>query len=182
LSHLRSTTSGESYSTIILFAGSDLFNEGNSNRRICQGEPHSFAETCSLLHLQDLDDIKVTEVPQPHAKDGEVIVQIAAAGVNFVDILYVRRGSYSVLHLWHLLCFFPPKSTRARMLRDSFRKLNILRFSFSKGEQLYMVGVSCCGIFDFNINKCRFHQILSTIVFSVRLVTHISAGTRKASK
>ena len=54
-----------------------------------------------------------------------MIVQIAAAGVNFVDILYVRKGSYSVLYLWHLLCFFPPKSLRARMLRGSFRKLNV---------------------------------------------------------
>jgi NADPH:quinone reductase-like Zn-dependent oxidoreductase len=41
--------------------------------------------------MQDLDEINVSEVATPQADEGEVIVQIAAAGVNFVDILYVRR-------------------------------------------------------------------------------------------
>ncbi|KAE9366987.1 quinone oxidoreductase [Stipitochalara longipes BDJ] len=40
--------------------------------------------------VRDLDDIKVSRVPRPQAKDDEVIVQIIAAGVNFVDILYAR--------------------------------------------------------------------------------------------
>ncbi|KAN0091976.1 quinone oxidoreductase [Hyaloscypha variabilis] len=40
--------------------------------------------------VRDLDDIKVSEVPQPQAKNGEVNVQIVAAGVNFVDLLYAQ--------------------------------------------------------------------------------------------
>ncbi|KAH8752658.1 quinone oxidoreductase [Hyaloscypha sp. PMI_1271] len=40
--------------------------------------------------VKDLDEIKVSEVPNPQAREGEVIVQIVAAGVNFVDILYAR--------------------------------------------------------------------------------------------
>jgi hypothetical protein len=32
-------------------------------------------------------------VSEPQAKDGEVLVQIVAAGVNFVDILYVSFAS-----------------------------------------------------------------------------------------
>ena len=48
---------------------------------------------------QDLDDIKISKVPQPQAKDGEVLVQIVAAGVNFVDILYV-----SFIPTWVQLC------------------------------------------------------------------------------
>ena len=43
-----------------------------------------------LNAAQDYDEIKISEVvPKPQAKDGEVIVKVHAAGVNFVDLLYV---------------------------------------------------------------------------------------------
>lgn len=41
--------------------------------------------------FQDYDEIKVSEVPQPRPREGEVLVKIAAAGVNFVDLLYVSH-------------------------------------------------------------------------------------------
>ncbi|KAF8852826.1 zeta-crystallin [Acephala macrosclerotiorum] len=40
--------------------------------------------------VNNYDDIKISEVPQPRARDGEVLVKIDAAGVNFVDLLYAR--------------------------------------------------------------------------------------------
>jgi NADPH:quinone reductase-like Zn-dependent oxidoreductase len=43
--------------------------------------------------MQHLHEIKVSEISKPQAKDGEAIVQIAAADVNFVDLLYVRYFS-----------------------------------------------------------------------------------------
>jgi hypothetical protein len=42
-----------------------------------------------LIHSQKYDEIKISEVTKPRAKEGEVVAQIAAAGVNFVDLLYV---------------------------------------------------------------------------------------------
>ncbi|KAH8594736.1 zeta-crystallin [Bisporella sp. PMI_857] len=38
----------------------------------------------------DYSEIEVSEVPDPSPKNGEVKVQIAAAGVNYVDLLYCR--------------------------------------------------------------------------------------------
>ncbi|KAG4427847.1 hypothetical protein IFR05_016672, partial [Cadophora sp. M221] len=40
--------------------------------------------------VEKIDDIEISEVPNPEPKDGEVLVQIEAAGVNFVDLLYAR--------------------------------------------------------------------------------------------
>jgi len=40
--------------------------------------------------VKNYDEIQVSEVANPQLKDGEVIVQIAAAGLNFVDLLYAR--------------------------------------------------------------------------------------------
>jgi len=42
-----------------------------------------------LIRSQNYEEIKISEVTKPRAKEGEVVVQIAAAGVNFVDLLYV---------------------------------------------------------------------------------------------
>ncbi|KAG9236455.1 quinone oxidoreductase [Amylocarpus encephaloides] len=40
--------------------------------------------------INSYDEIKISNVPKPQPQDGEVLVQIAAAGVNFVDLLYCR--------------------------------------------------------------------------------------------
>ncbi|CZR56041.1 related to quinone reductase [Phialocephala subalpina] len=40
--------------------------------------------------VQKYDDIQISEVSQPRAREGEVLVKIEAAGVNFVDLLYAR--------------------------------------------------------------------------------------------
>ncbi|KAG0645456.1 NADPH:quinone reductase [Hyphodiscus hymeniophilus] len=40
--------------------------------------------------VKDYDEIEVSEIPKPQTKDGDVLVQVAAAGVNFVDLLYAR--------------------------------------------------------------------------------------------
>jgi len=67
-------------------------------------------EVPNLTHAsQDLDDIKVSEVPQPQAKNGEVNIQIVAAGVNFVDLLYVRLAS-ALCQLWSFGPSFVPVS------------------------------------------------------------------------
>ena len=38
---------------------------------------------------EDLGQINVSNVPQPRAKSDELLIKVVAAGVNFVDILYV---------------------------------------------------------------------------------------------
>ncbi|PVH88147.1 zeta-crystallin [Cadophora sp. DSE1049] len=40
--------------------------------------------------VERIEDVRISEVPSPEVKDGEVLVQIEAAGVNFVDLLYAR--------------------------------------------------------------------------------------------
>ncbi|KAL5327682.1 hypothetical protein ACEPPN_005384 [Leptodophora sp. 'Broadleaf-Isolate-01'] len=40
--------------------------------------------------VDKIEDIRISEIPVPEPKDGEVLVQIEAAGVNFVDLLYAR--------------------------------------------------------------------------------------------
>jgi hypothetical protein len=42
---------------------------------------------------QDYDEIRVSEVTKPQPKEGEVVVRVIAAGVNFVDLLYVSLFS-----------------------------------------------------------------------------------------
>ena len=44
---------------------------------------------------QNYNEIIVTEILTPQRKDDEVLVQIVAAGVNFVDLLYVSLSSFS---------------------------------------------------------------------------------------
>ena len=39
------------------------------------------------------DRLELTEVPDPEPADGEVVVRVRAAGVNFADVL-VRQGRY----------------------------------------------------------------------------------------
>lgn len=36
-----------------------------------------------------LDEISVTDLPLPQPKSDELLIKVIAAGVNFVDILYV---------------------------------------------------------------------------------------------
>jgi len=44
----------------------------------------------NLIDIQkDYDELQVTEVPKPRVKEGEVLVKVEAAGVNFADLLYV---------------------------------------------------------------------------------------------
>ncbi|KAG9243647.1 zeta-crystallin [Calycina marina] len=45
---------------------------------------------CIDRFVENYNDIKVTEVTRPNPKNGEILIQIAAAGVNFVDLLYCR--------------------------------------------------------------------------------------------
>ncbi|KAH8655921.1 zeta-crystallin [Ilyonectria robusta] len=37
-----------------------------------------------------LDDIRVSDVPPPQPRAGEILIRVVAAGVNFVDILYAQ--------------------------------------------------------------------------------------------
>lgn len=41
-----------------------------------------------------LDDIRVSDVPRPQPRTGEILIRVVAAGVNFVDILYVRAAHF----------------------------------------------------------------------------------------
>ena len=38
---------------------------------------------------KEYHELEVSEVPKPQVKDEEILVRVAAAGVNFVDLLYV---------------------------------------------------------------------------------------------
>lgn len=46
---------------------------------------HEFGESLDRLH--------VSNISRPRAKDDEILVKVVAAGINFVDILYVRGSS-----------------------------------------------------------------------------------------
>lgn len=39
---------------------------------------------------QSLDQVHVSKIPQPIPEDDELLIRVEAAGVNFVDTLYVR--------------------------------------------------------------------------------------------
>ena len=41
------------------------------------------------------DNLKVVEIPKPTPGPGDVIVKIAASGVNFIDV-YFRTGLYKM--------------------------------------------------------------------------------------
>ncbi len=51
-----------------------------------------------LILTQNYDEIEISEVRQPCPREGEVLVKIAAVGVNFVDLLYVSHY-YSIKDL-----------------------------------------------------------------------------------
>lgn len=57
---------------------------------------------------QNYDEIRVSEVSEPTQKDNEVLVRVEAAGLNFVDLLYVRhqKHSYVVAFFGSLILFF----------------------------------------------------------------------------
>ncbi|KAH7140087.1 zeta-crystallin [Dactylonectria estremocensis] len=46
-----------------------------------------------------LDGIQVSETPRPQPKPDEILIQVAAAGVNFVDILYAQGKHQNNKHL-----------------------------------------------------------------------------------
>ena len=48
-----------------------------------------------IREFGDASVLQMAEVPEPRASQGEVLVEVKAAGVNFADIL-MRRGGYSV--------------------------------------------------------------------------------------
>jgi hypothetical protein len=54
-----------------------------------------FLKYLNAYNTQNYNEIKVSEAPQPQPKNGEVLVKVAAAGVNFVDLLYVSLLSYT---------------------------------------------------------------------------------------
>jgi NADPH:quinone reductase-like Zn-dependent oxidoreductase len=55
---------------------------------------HEIVQCNSAVDLtKEYHDIEVSEVPKPQVKDEEILVRVAAAGVNFVDSLYVS-GSF----------------------------------------------------------------------------------------
>ena len=43
---------------------------------------------------ESLGQIRVSDVPSPQPKSDEILIKVAAAGVNFVDILYVCQQSF----------------------------------------------------------------------------------------
>ncbi len=45
------------------------------------------------------DEMRIVETPIPQPGRGEVLVQLALAGVNFIDI-YMRDGSYARSHTY----------------------------------------------------------------------------------
>jgi len=49
-----------------------------------------------LKYSQNYDQIQVVEVSKPILKDGEVLVKVAAAGVNYVDLLYVSWSNLKI--------------------------------------------------------------------------------------
>ncbi|KAI1327546.1 zeta-crystallin [Xylariaceae sp. FL0255] len=40
--------------------------------------------------VHQYDEVRVTDIPRPARKDNEILIQVRAAGVNFVDTLYAR--------------------------------------------------------------------------------------------
>ena len=51
-------------------------------------------QAIQVLEYGDAEALTTTEIPPPEPGDGEVQVQIAYAGVNFIDV-YMRRGMYA---------------------------------------------------------------------------------------
>ncbi len=64
---------------------------------------HEFRESFS--------ELRVSEIPNAEAQDGAVLIRVAAAGVNFVDTLYVRTCTYHILNLANQV-FRPEVNTR----------------------------------------------------------------------
>lgn len=48
---------------------------------------------------QSLDHVHVSAVPQPIPRPDDILIKVIAAGVNFVDTLYVRISSPAFLQL-----------------------------------------------------------------------------------
>ena len=48
-----------------------------------------------VLDYGEAETLTTTEIPRPVPGDGEAQVQVAYAGVNFIDV-YMRRGMYAV--------------------------------------------------------------------------------------
>ncbi len=50
----------------------------------------------------ELDELRVMDVPEPHAARGEVVVQLQAAGMNHLDI-WIRKGGRGAIPMPHIL-------------------------------------------------------------------------------
>lgn len=48
-----------------------------------------------------LEQLHVSEVPKPSPKEDELLIEVIAAGVNFVDTLYVRASTRYLLLITH---------------------------------------------------------------------------------
>lgn len=50
-----------------------------------------------LIEHKGIDDIKVSSIPIPIPAEDEVLVKIEAAGVNFIDQLYVNLPALQLI-------------------------------------------------------------------------------------
>lgn len=55
------------------------------------------------MTAQRVEEVRISEIPSPIPKDDEVLVEIAASGVNFVDLLYV--SPFHSVSDWGSSCF-----------------------------------------------------------------------------
>ncbi|KAI4594456.1 hypothetical protein KJ359_008245 [Pestalotiopsis sp. 9143b] len=60
--------------------------------------------------VEDYTEVDVSEVPIPKVEDGDILVQVKAAGVNFVDTLYVSLEFAGLVIAAPPACPFPPGS------------------------------------------------------------------------
>ena len=78
--------------------------------------------------MQSYDELKVSELEQHDVPYGHALVQVKAAGLTFVDLLYVSKHSngYAILKvftslsydnnfiIWHSMLHEPPNPPRAK--------------------------------------------------------------------
>lgn len=73
-------------------------DEGHTHRPLCSGTTSvselPFDAVVDMSSIKRIEDVVVSNVPEPVVLDGEVLIDIAAAGVNFVDLLYVSLSCW----------------------------------------------------------------------------------------
>jgi NADPH:quinone reductase-like Zn-dependent oxidoreductase len=73
--------------------------------------------------LSEVDGpLEVVEVPDPVAGEGQALVRVRAAGINFADVM-IRRGVYPQMRSWSLSillpsCRFPRRRASPRARRS----------------------------------------------------------------